>query len=276
MNKNNQQLDMIKRQFMDLVNELHARKLAIPAGLLLVGIVGAMILLPKGSTPPPPPSSADAGIEVPEQVRVAQVSVVEDSKVDDDETLAGSENPFMGKDSANCTTKQSGDPKILECRIGDLLVSVVCPPDTESGKCGKDAKAGGGASSSTGKSEGGGTTGSTGGTGGGSDKKSGGNKDDSRVTYYVVTVTLDGRTYSNVLAGDALPNERNATVIFAGTTSSNKKAIFLAGDGVAVSGTPSDEELGTFELAKGKSATLTDAAGVEHKLTLKKITKVTK
>jgi hypothetical protein len=276
MNKNSQQLDMIKRQFMDLVNELHARKLAIPAGLLLVGIIGAMILLPKGSTPPPPPTATDAGIEQPEEVRVAQVAVIQGSKVDDEFTPAGSENPFIGQDSSNCTTKQSGTPKILECRIGDLMVSVTCPPNAASGECGKAAKAEG-ASGSTGKSEGGGATGSTGGTGGGGEKKSSGDsKKNTRTTYYVVTLTLDGRTYTNVLAGDSLPNERNPLTIFAGTTDSNKKAIFLAADGVAVTGVASDEELGNFELAPGKSATLTDAQGVEHKLTLKKITKVTK
>ena len=270
---------MIKRQFLDLVNELHARKLAIPAGLLLVGIVGAMILLPKGSTPPPPPVAADAGIEQPEEVRVAQVSVVEGSKVDDEFTPAGSENPFVAHDSSNCTTKQKSSPKILECRIGDLVVSVVCPSNADAGNCGKSAAAGaegGGSSGATGKGTegGGGSTESTGGTGDG--KKDSDKKESSRTTYYVVTLTLDGRTYTNVLAGESLPNERNALAIFAGTNDSNKKAIFLAGDGVAISGVASDEELGTFELAKGKSATLTDAQGVEHKLTLKKITKVTK
>lgn len=275
MNKNSQQFDMLKRQFLDLVNELHARKLAIPAGLLVVGIIGALVLLPQGATPPPPPSAVDAGIEKPEEVRVAQVSVVEDSKVDDDETLAGSSNPFMGQDSADCTVKQKGNPKILECRIGDLLVSVVCPPGATSGKCGNNPESSEGASGSTGKSEGGGgATGSTGGTGG--EKESGGDKEKSRTTYYVVTLTLDGRTYTNVIAGDELPNARNPITVFAGTNDSNKKAIFLAGDGVTVSGVASDEELGTFELGKGKSANLTDSAGVEHKLTLKKITKVTK
>ena len=48
----NKQLDALKRQVTDLVRELHARKLAIPAGALLLAIVAAVFMLPKASTPP--------------------------------------------------------------------------------------------------------------------------------------------------------------------------------------------------------------------------------
>jgi hypothetical protein len=39
-----QSIDRLKRAFMDLVHELHARKLAIPAAAVVVAIVAAMFV----------------------------------------------------------------------------------------------------------------------------------------------------------------------------------------------------------------------------------------
>jgi hypothetical protein len=154
-----------------------------------------------------------------------------------------------------------------------VQVRVICPVGEGSGIC---ASAAGGATGGTGSGGGGasgGTGGSDGSTGGtGTPKKE---KAAPPSYVYVVKVTLDGKTYKQVVSGDGLPNNSDPLVIYAGD-SGGKKAIFLPGDGIGVSGVTADPDLGSFELAKGESATLTDTAGATHKLTLKSISKVKK
>ena len=61
--------DQLKRQFSDLVAELHARRLAIPAGVILVAIVAAVFVLPKSPTPPPPTPMVNQGAGETEELR---------------------------------------------------------------------------------------------------------------------------------------------------------------------------------------------------------------
>lgn len=272
-------MDQIRRVASDLVAELHARKLAIPAAVLLVATIAAAIVLPKSSTPPPPEPVANGANQVEQIEQPAQVSLkmIGVTPLDNDIPLTNSSDPFVGKDSADCTRVGSGEPKQFDCKIGDLLVRVMCPVTTEGdpgvGICADKAGATGGtgSTSKTGDS-GGGTTPATGDGDSGTDKKKSTTKD----SYYVASLTLDGKSYTKVVAGDPLPSTGNPLATYAGTDDSDKRAIFIAGDKVTVTGVAIDEELGSFELAKGDSATLTDEFGAVHTLTLKLLKKVTK
>lgn len=282
MASNNQNMDQIRRVASDMVAELHARKLAIPAAVLLVATIAAAIVLPKSSTPPPPEPVVNGGAQIEQIEQPAQVSLklIGVTPLTNDIPLTNSSDPFAGKSNSDCTRVGSGEPKQFDCKIGDLMVRVMCPAkgdgDTGSGICasksGATAETGGGSTEKTGGSDGGMTAPTGDGKSGTGDKK----KSTPKVSYYVAGVTLDGKSFSNVVAGDPLPSTGNPLATYAGTNDSNNRGIFIAGDKVTVTGVPLDEELGSFELAKGDSATLTDADGVVHTLTLKSLKKVTK
>lgn len=271
-------MEQIRRAASDLVAELHARKLAIPAAVLLVATLAAAIVLPKSVTPAPPEpvttAKAPEVIETPAQVSLKLVGV---TPLENDIPLANSSDPFVGTDSADCTRVGSGEPKQFDCRIGDLVVRVMCPvtADGDAGvgicaeKSGSTSATGSSGSAGSGSESG--STQSTG-DGGSGDKK----KTTPKSSYYVASIEIDGKTFSNVVAGDPLPNTTNTLATYAGTNDSNTRGIFLAGDKVTVTGVAIDDELGSFELAKGKSATLTDETGTVHTLTLKSLKKVTK
>ncbi|MBJ7457868.1 MAG: hypothetical protein JHD02_01640 [Thermoleophilaceae bacterium] len=276
----NKQIDALKRGAMDVARDMHARKLAIPAAALLVAIVAAVMVLPKASTPTPPPPTAD--LPAPEQkvVRVAQVSLIEGSSLGEEVPLANSEDPFAGSgDGYDCTRVGSSEPKVYDCKVADLKVRIICTAEAGSGPCSETEGATGSASGSTDKTgESGGSTSGTGESGGGKSGggDSGGNSGGSKTVYYTVTVSLDGTTKKNVVAGDELPESDGALVVYAGTNDAHDKAVFIASDGVVPSGVPVDATFGSFTLKKGETATLTDVNGAEHKLTLKSISKVTK
>lgn len=262
-----------------MVAELHARNLAIPAAVLLVLVIAAAIVLPKSSTPPPPEPVVSGAAQVEQIEQPAQVSLkmVGVTPLDNDIPLTSSSDPFVGTESADCTRVGSGEPKQFDCKIGDIMLRVMCPITAEGdpgvGICADKAGATGGTGSSdaTGGSDGGMTPG----TGDGktdTDKK----KSTPKASYYVASLTLDSRDYSNVVAGDPLPSTGSPLATYAGTDDSDKRGIFIAGDKVTVTGVVLDEELGSFELGKGDSATLTDSDGVVHTLTLKSLKKVTK
>lgn len=272
-------LDQLRRQFSDLVADLHARKLAIPAGVLLAAIVAAVFVLPKSPAPPPPAPVATQGAgELEEQPAQVSLRLVGVSNLEDDIPLTASANPFGDKGGYKCRMTKSSAPREFECLVGDILVSYRCPvtkaDDPGAGACATKSGASGetGASGGTGKTGSGG--GSTGGTGGGN--SNGKKKTTPKESYYVASVSLDDKTFSNVVAGDPLPNATAPLVTFAGTNDSNSRGIFIAGDKVSVTGVTFDADLGVFELGKGDTATLTDEAGVVHKLTLKSLKKVTK
>ena len=267
----NKQFEAFKRQVTDVVKDMHARKLAVPAAALLCAIVAALVLLPQGATPPPAPPTANAPITEAKVARVAQVSLIEQSSLDEDIPLANSEDPFAGSNDAYKCTKVGSNPKTYDCMVADLKVRIVCTAEGGTGPCAASEGAtagGGGSSSSTG-----GSTGSTGTSGGG---KSGGGSGGSKTVYYTVNVSIDGTTKKNVVAGDELPKSNGALVVYAGTNDAHNKAVFIAADGVVPSGVPVDSTFGSFSLKKGETATLTDANGAEHKMTLKSITKVSK
>ncbi|MGH2907197.1 MAG: hypothetical protein ACRDKI_10575 [Solirubrobacterales bacterium] len=265
-----QSFDQLKRAFMDLVNELHARKLAVPAAVVLVAIFAAVFMLPKAPAPPPPANTApvaDTSTQKVDSEAVVKLKLVGVSKLEDKTPLTGSANPFGNRGGTVCVQVGSS-PKKFECLAGGYVTTYTCLAGQTEGICGDIQK---GATGETGA--GGGSTQETGGTPTPEEKKTPTHK---KTTYYVVDVTLDGRTHNNVIAGASLPNETSPLVYFAGVTgSSNDKALFIAGDGVTVTGASADSA-GNFSLTKGKSATLTDAGGVQHSFKLKSISKVTK
>lgn len=270
----NKQFDAFKRQASDVVKDMHARKLAVPAAALLCAIVAALVMLPQGSTPPLAPPTATAPIHEATAARVAQVSLIEASSLDEDIPLANSEDPFAGSDDAYKCTKVGSNPKTYECMVADLKVRIICTAEGATGPCaGSDGATGGGGSSSSTGGSGGGSTGGTGKPGNG---KRGGGGGGSKTVYYTVTVSIDGTTKKNVVAGDELPKSSAALTIYAGTNDAHDKAVFIAADGVVPSGVPVDATFGSFSLKKGQTATLTDSSGAAHKLTLKSISKVTK
>jgi hypothetical protein len=269
----NKQFDAFKRQVTDVVKDMHARKLAVPAAALLCAIVAAFVLLPQAATPPPAPPTATTPVHTAKVARVAQVSLIEESSLDEDIPLTNSADPFAGSDTKYNCTKVGSNPKSYECQVADLKVRIICTGEGATGPCaGNDGSTSGtGASSSTGS--GGGSTGSTGTSGGG---KSGGGSGGSKSAYYTVTVSIDGTTKKNVVAGDSLPKSAGALAVYAGTNDAHTKAVFIAADGVIPTGVPVDATFGSFSLKKGQTVTLTDASGAEHKMTLKSISKVTK
>jgi hypothetical protein len=279
----NKQFEALKRAAVDLVREMHARKLAIPAGALLLAIVAAVMLLPSSSTPPPAPPTATAPVvKAPKVERVAQVSLIEPASLDEDIPLSTSGDPFTGAGgSYDCVRVGSGTPKTYDCEVSDLKVRIVCTSSSGGGPCAESSGAGAGGTGGGGAAGGG--AGATSGTGGsGEPVDSGGGNDSTgksttpKDTYYTVSTSLDGTTSKDVLSGDELPDAAAPLVIYAGTNDAHNKAVFLAADGVSVSGVPVDATFGSFTLKKSQTATLTDANGATHKLTLKSISKVTK
>jgi hypothetical protein len=272
----NKQFDALKRQGSDLVREMHARKLAIPAGALLLALVAALVLLPKSSPPPAAPPTAAAPVMKPKIARVAQVSLIEPSTIDEDIPLTKSADPFTGEAGYKCT-KVSSDPKTYRCIVSDIVILVLCNEEGGSGPCSKDeGKAG--ASGGTGAAGDGATGGTTvpGETKPPSSGGGGGGSGGTKTVYYTVTVSIDGSTKKNVEAGTELPKSNGALVVYAGPNDANSKGIFILADGVTAAGVTVDDTFGSFALSKNQTVTLTDVNGVEHKMTLKSINKATK
>lgn len=261
------EVDKLKRQTSDLVADLHARKLAIPAGILLVAIVAAMMLLPKSPAPPPPVQTAPVA-KADAQVKTAQVAnlkLVSATPLTTDPVTFGSENPFAVSSDVDCRVTKTSKPREIECVIGSTVAVFKCLSSDDIEIC-------------TGE----GATGSSGGTGGGSTGSSGGgtspdgSKPKSKSTYYVVDFEFDGDTSKSVEAGEVLPSSGTPVAYYAGPNSSGKKAIFVLADGISIQGAEADADLGTFELEPGDEVVLTSADGVIHQLRLSKIRKVTK
>jgi hypothetical protein len=265
----NKQIEAIKRQVGDLVRDMHARKLAIPAGALLLAIVAAVFMLPKAATPPPAPTTAVAPAEKPAFEPVAQVTLIKPSSLDDDIALTSSTDPFSGTTGYHCT-QVSSSPKILECDLSSIKVRVLCVGDSAPPVCAET-----GASGSTGSAGGGGASS---GTGGGSTGGTGGDGTvpaDGKIHYYTVvaSIKIDLHTYKNVQVGQELPPSAPLAVL-AGATLDRTQATFLAAKGVTVSGVDVDPSFGAFILKVHKSATLTDLNGVAHKITLSSLKQI--
>jgi hypothetical protein len=268
----NKQFDAIKREVTNTLADMHARKLAIPAGALLLAIVAAMVMLPKGSTPVTPPPVA-AAPPLTKTTPVAQISLVPATTIDGDAPLTTSSDPFSGSGGYDCK-KIGSNPDTYNCKVADLMLRVVCTAEANSAPCAPTE----GSTGSTGATSGG-DSGTSGGSGGSTESTGGNGKSKSKSkssSYYVVDVSIDGSTKKDVVAGDTLPKSSDPLVVYAGTNDAHTKGIFIAGDGVTVTGVVVDQTFGSFALKKGQTATLTDATGAAHKITLKSIDKVSK
>lgn len=262
-------LEKLKRQAGDLLSDLHARNLAIPAGILLVLIVAAMLVLPKSPTPPPPVQTAPTANDRKQQPQVAKaanISLVSATPLSSSPLTFGTNNPFAVKAGVNCRVVKASKPRVFECLIGSTLVTYRCLKSDSSGLCAIEGSTGGG----------GGSSGSTGDSGGSAPPGDGGGGSEETSTYYVVDVTYDGEKFKSMEAGEQLPDKGTALVFYAGPNSSGKKAIFVLGDGVSVQGATADPDLGSFEMSAGDEVVLTATDESIHTLKLSKITKVTR
>ncbi|MBI4897161.1 MAG: hypothetical protein HY827_02205 [Actinobacteria bacterium] len=268
MADNKNDVEKLKRQASDLVAELQARKLFIPAVALLVAIVAAMIVLPQSPAPPPPVQAAPAASTADKPINVKQVAnltLVSATPLTYVPQTFSEENPFSVSSDVNCRMTKSSKPREFECVIGATVAVFKCLESDDFAMC-KDS----GSSGSTGASGGGGGTGTSG--GGDSPNK----KKKSKSTYYVVDVDFDGDTKKSVEAGEELPSSGTPVVYYAGPNSSGSKAIFVLADGVSIQGADADPDLGTFEISAGDEVVLTTSDGVIHQMQLSKIRKVTK
>lgn len=264
----NDRLDSVKRNVSELIADMRSRKLLLPAIVLVVAIVAAMIVLPDKtestieSTAPPVVNTKPASVENP-----IEITLITPTAVGDGAPLASSSNPFAGGGAYSCKTVSSGPPRVLECEVTDLKVRVTCPETATGAPC---------ESSSSGGATGGGSSGSTGSAGGGSGGSgdSGGNSTPVVVYVYQATVVYDGKTYKNVEQGDKIPSSSQAVVTFMGVNDSGSRALFENAEGVTVTGVTADKSGTSFVLKPGQTATLADGSGDSHKLKLTKISKV--
>jgi hypothetical protein len=249
-------MDDAKKALNDFVNDLHSRNLAIPAALLILLIVGAMILLPKkSSTTPTAAETAPAQSAEPQVTRaaVAQLVLANGKSIDESELLRtfGSVDPFSPKGNAfDCQIEYVLGVRVVTCKIGGFKViadtvddspssgtgpvDIVIPPDDEAPDDGDDL---------------------------------------GDEPAYVVDVTLDGKTYKDLEAGDGLPESGIPVLFYAGVSSSGKSAMFLVAEGTSVQGADYDADLGVFTVQEGDSVVLTDELGTVFQFKLKDISK---
>ncbi|MGK2879121.1 MAG: hypothetical protein ACSLFF_11205 [Solirubrobacterales bacterium] len=270
--KNGQSFDVLKRRADDIVQDMKARNLLLPAGLMLVAIVAALIVLPKSASPPPPASglTSAAQTQTIKGSEIAKLRMISQTTIDSTVVLDSPTDPFDGNEPYECTQIGSGSPKTFRCVSGDLELTVQCPEsdETTEGICKGDGASAptGGASAPTG-----GSNGSTAPTGGGNtpaEEKPASSSD------YVISVSVDGKTMTKVIVGDELPSSKEPLAVYGGTNAKHEEALFIASDGVTVTGVKVDATSGGFSLRKGQTATLTDVNGAQHKMTLKSISKV--
>lgn len=270
------EFEKFKRQASDLIADLHARNLAIPAGVLVAMILAAIFVLPKSPTPPPPVNATPIATNKNDKklalAKVANISVVAAIPLEDAPETYGESNPFKVGTDTNCEYKVGSSPRQFRCIIGSTVVYYECRPSDKGPGCTMSDQeiAGTGGTGSTG-----GSTQNTGGTTPPPDNPPDGNTK-TVTTYYTVDVTYDGKTYKGLEAGDQLPSSGNAIVFYAGPNSSAKKAGFVLGDNVSVQGAEADPDLGTFEISVGDEVVMTESNYQVHTMKLKKITKVTK
>ncbi len=264
----NEQLENVKRHASELVADMRSRNLLLPAIVLVVAIVAAMIVLPDKSEPTlqstaqPVVNTQPASVENP-----IEITLITPTAVGDGAPLTSSSNPFAGSSDYTCTTVSSGPPRVLECEVSDLKVRVTCPETATGPPC--ESSSGGGAT-------GGGSSGSSGSAGGGSGSGgSGGNSTPVVVYVYKATVVYDGKTYKDIEQGDKIPpKSSNALVSLMGVNDTGSRAMFELVEGATVTGVTADETGKTFVLKPGQTATITDEFGDAHKLKLTKISKV--
>jgi hypothetical protein len=263
----NEQLESAKQAVSEIVEDLRARKLLLPAIILIVAIVAAFFVLPKSgddqsvvSDLPTAPAVAQGPTAAD---RVATVNLVDIGEDPSGVALSKSTNPFSKPGDYSCTEVQAKNPRILDCIVpGNLRVQVICQ-----GGQAKEVpcvdKSG---------STGGGSSGSTGGVSETGDGDSAGG-----IYAFRVTVKYDDTQYSNIEQGGPVPPEGKGTKIatFENVSSTGAQASFRAVEGSIVSGVTVDQTTGlSFTMKKGETARITDPTAQEHTLRLVKITKV--
>lgn len=262
----NEQLDSAKRYAAEIVEDMRSKNLLLPAIVIVVAIVVAMVLLPNrdtavlDATPIAPVPTKPIANQTPEPM---EITLIKPDAIGDNGPLSDSRNPFRGTGSYTCKTVRTGPPKVLDCLTSGLEVRVFCPLDLTEPPCGDPETTAAGEA-----------TGSTG-AGGGSTPETGGGGAPVEITVYRATVRLDGRTYRNLDQGDNVPPSGTTVAKFETVSKDGKTASFRLAEGsTARSGgsyTIETKNPLMIELKKGRSATITDAAGKVHTLKLQEI-----
>ncbi|MFT4050379.1 MAG: hypothetical protein QM648_11180 [Solirubrobacterales bacterium] len=269
----NDQLNSAKRAVQDVIADMKSRNLLLPAIVLVVALVAAMIVLPKKSEPVD--ASAPAPIATPTTKastgpKTIEITLVTPNAIGESGPLTSSRNPFEGDASYTCTVVSSGDPKVLSCQVADLKVRVTCPQDADGEPCGD----GGGSSGATGGSGGGGSTSSTTTT----VTTGGGGTGSTPVTIYAyqTNVQLDGKNFKGLEQGESVPSKSDPVATFDGVDEKATRASFMAAAGSTVTGATVDKETGrSFTMKVGQTVKITESDGTTvHKLKLTKISKV--
>lgn len=257
-------MDDLRKAANNVYRDLQARNLLIPAGILLLLIVLAVVALPKSPAGAPAASMTAPAHNADTTSQRAAVAAI---TVSGNETLSGKQ--LVSFDSIDPFSPKSADAK---CYVGKVngVKAVICMVDGQATVAACE-----GASCATG-----GTTTSTGGTtpegtmppddGNGNDE---GSDEIGGEPIYVVDVTLDGKTYKNLEAGDGIPTSGAPTMFYAGASTSGKSAQFLVADGISVQGAEFDAELGVFSAQEGDAVVLTDETGKVFQFKLKDISK---
>lgn len=284
---NSEQIENVKRQAGEIVADMKTRNLLLPAIVLAVAIVAALVILPKKSEPVvdagPPPQPVPAQPVTTKQA--IEISLVTPSAIGDDDVLTSSSNPFIGTDDYSCKTISSGKPRVLECMISDLKVRVTCPIEAEGPPCGAPASSegGGGTGEAGGDTSGGGDTGQptdqgqTGGTG--LPFPTIPTTPTTPVVVYEprATLRLDEKTHKDVKLGTVLPSKTSPVVTLTGVNEKLTEATFKVPRGSTVTGVTVDKTGLVFRMKPGKTiATITAVNAEVHTLRLDSLKKVRK
>jgi hypothetical protein len=251
-------MDDVKQAANNLLRDLHARNLAIPAGIILVLIVFALVALPKSpssdsaSLTTAPPQATDQGSK---RAAVAQLTVDDPASILERRLQTfSSVDPFAPKGAEfKCQVETLFGVPVTTCTIGGVkVITGACDgPSCETGGSGEtgpiDIPP--------------------------PDDDTDGGDDLGDEPYYVVDVTFEGETYKDLESGDGVPDKGTALAFYAGTSESGKTAMFLVADGVSVQGADFDADLGVFSVQEGDSVVLTDETGKVYQFKLKDIAK---
>ena len=259
----------MKTFFLNLWNDLRAKRLLPVAVLLLVALVAVPVVLSKSSEEPPPPepTKASAAKSTPEPEEVKGLTGVELAEA------------VIGTGSA-LDTFDPNDP--FQPPEGVI-------EDSEQAESATAVEAGPTDTGTTGGSD----TGSTGGTGetgggdtgdGGTDEGNTGDDDEKTTTQYAyvidVTFTVNGRKrkVTGMEKLDILPSQASPLLIFMGVTDSAGNAVFLVDSTLQTAGEgkckPSRTECAFLYLGAGSEQEFTTEDGASYTLLINQIRKV--
>lgn len=264
-----------RNPILDVLYDLHARKLSLPAGILAVLLIAIMVVLPR--EPGPEPTAAPVTQEGPASQEVVAKPAANITFFGTNVSLKGglnvyrSKNPFGTIRAPQCRSGQSGGVFAIECTSKSGKES--CVADSTTLVCTKGGLedltggGGGGGGGGVGVPDGGSApVPDNGGSVGGGDDQAG----EGTITY-VVNVTYDETVMKNVESGRGVPSDDLPMLLYAGADEAGKKAQFLVADGLSVQGAAVDSDLGLVSLAKGDQIVLTEADGTTHSFILDKI-----